>query len=227
MQSIEDIWQLPDQGIWEVRGEGRQFTHSRVMAWVAFDRAVRSVESQELDGPLDRWRKIRDEIHRQVCERGFDEDLGSFTQSYGSKELDASLLLIPLVGFLPASDPRVLGTVEAIERGLVEQGFVLRYRTHEGGVDGLPPGEGVFLPCSFWLVDCLELLERHDEAHALFERLISLPNDLRLISEEYDPVAGRLLGNFPQAFTHVALVNSAYNIKPHLPSPMTQRHACS
>jgi GH15 family glucan-1,4-alpha-glucosidase len=224
---LETIWASPDNGIWEIRGEPKHFVHSKVMAWVAFDRAVRSVESQELDGPLDRWRKIRDEIHRQVCERGFDEDLGSFTQSYGSKELDASLLLIPLVGFLPASDPRVLGTVEAIERGLVEQGFVLRYRTHEGGVDGLPPGEGVFLPCSFWLVDCLELLERHDEAHALFERLISLPNDLRLISEEYDPVAGRLLGNFPQAFTHVALVNSAYNIMPHLPSPMTQRHACS
>ncbi len=159
------------------------------------------------------------------CEHGFDDELGSFTQAYGSKALDASLLLIPLVGFLPASDARVRGTVDAIERGLVEHGFVLRYRTHEEGVDGLPPGEGVFLPCSFWLVDCLELLERHDEARALFDRLISLTNDLGLLSEEYDPVAGRMLGNFPQAFTHVGLVNSAFNLLPHLPSPMERRHA--
>jgi GH15 family glucan-1,4-alpha-glucosidase len=222
---LETIWEGPDNGIWEIRGEPRHFVHSKVMAWVAFDRAVRSVETQQLDGPVERWREIREEIHRQVCERGFDDDLGSFTQSYGSKELDASLLLIPLVGFLPASDARVLGTVDAVERGLVEKGFVLRYRTHHDGVDGLPPGEGVFLPCSFWLVDCLELLERHDEAQALFERLISLTNDLGLISEEYDPVAERLLGNFPQAFTHLALVNSAYNIMPHLPSPMSRRHA--
>jgi GH15 family glucan-1,4-alpha-glucosidase len=224
---LETIWESPDSGIWEIRGEPRHFVHSKVMAWVAFDRAVRSVESQEVDGPVEHWREIRDEIHHQVCERGFDDDLGSFTQSYGSKELDASLLLIPLVGFLPASDPRVLGTVEAVERGLVEKGFVLRYRTHHDGVDGLPPGEGVFLPCSFWLVDCLELLGRHEEAHALFERLIALTNDLGLISEEYDPVARRLLGNFPQAFTHLALVNSAYNIMPHLPSPMSRRHAGS
>jgi len=188
---------------------------------------VRSVETQALDGPVDRWRTIRDEIHRDVCERGFDADVGSFTQSYGSKELDASLLLIPLVGFLPASDVRVRGTVEAVERGLVQNGLVLRYRTREAGVDGLPPGEGVFLPCSFWLVDCLELLERHDEAQALFERLIALTNDLGLISEEYDPVARRMLGNFPQAFTHMALVNSAFNIMPHLPSPMRRRHASS
>ncbi|MCW2976737.1 MAG: glucoamylase [Actinomycetia bacterium] len=222
---LETIWVSPDNGIWEIRGEPRHFVHSKVMAWVAFDRAVRSVETQGLDGQVDRWREIRDEIHRDVCEQGFDDELGSFTQSYGSKELDASLLLIPLVGFLPASDPRVRGTIEAIERGLVEHGFVLRYRTHMGGVDGLPPGEGVFLPCSFWLVDCLELLDRHDEAQALFERLTSLTNDLGLISEEYDPVSGRLLGNFPQAFTHLALVNSAYNVMPHLPSPMTKRHA--
>jgi GH15 family glucan-1,4-alpha-glucosidase len=221
---LERIWNVPDNGIWEIRGERRHFVHSKVMAWVAFDRAVRTVEAQGLDGPIDRWRALRDEIHQNVCEHGFDDELGSFTQSYGSKELDASLLLIPLVGFLPASDPRVRGTIDAIERGLVEEGFVLRYRTQES-VDGLPPGEGVFLPCSFWLVDCLELLERHDEAHALFERLLALTNDLGLISEEYDPVAKRLLGNFPQAFTHLALVNSAFNIVPHLPSPMTRRHA--
>jgi len=222
---LEAIWGAPDNGIWEIRGEPRHFVHSKVMAWVAFDRAVRSVETQELDGPVEHWRTIRDEIHDEVCEHGFDEALGSFTQSYGSTELDASLLLIPLVGFLPASDVRVRGTVEAVERELVEHGLVLRYRTHAAGVDGLPPGEGVFLPCSFWLVDCLELLERHDDAHALFERLISLTNDLGLISEEYDPVAKRMLGNFPQAFTHMALVNSALNVLPHLASPMRRRHA--
>ncbi|MDX6473576.1 MAG: hypothetical protein QOK22_2392 [Gaiellaceae bacterium] len=221
---LETIWSRPDNGIWEIRGEPRHFTHSKVMAWVAFDRAVRTVEAHELDGPIDEWRAIRDEIHRDVCENGFDAELGSFTQSYGSKDLDASLLLIPLVGFLPAVDPRVQGTVEAVERELVEHGFVLRYRTHES-VDGLPPGEGVFLPCSFWLVDCLELLGRHGDAHALFERLLGLANDLGLISEEYDPVAKRLLGNFPQAFTHLALVNSAFNVIPHLPSPMKRRRA--
>jgi GH15 family glucan-1,4-alpha-glucosidase len=224
LEYLATIWDRPDNGIWEIRGEPRHFTHSKVMAWVAFDRAVRSVENQNVDGPVDEWRAIRDEIHRDVCEHGFDAELGSFTQSYGSKDLDASLLVIPLVGFLPASDPRVRGTVEAVERELVEHGFVLRYRTH-ASVDGLPPGEGVFLPCSFWLVDCLELLGRHEDAHALFERLLALANDLGLISEEYDPVAKRLLGNFPQAFTHLALVNSAFNVMPHLPSPMTRRHA--
>jgi len=222
---LEKTWRLPDEGIWEIRGERRHFVHSKVMAWVAFDRAVRTVETQGLDGPADRWRAERDTIHDEVCRQGFDPELGSFTQSYGSRELDASLLLIPLVGFLPGSDPRVRGTVEAIERGLVENGFVLRYRTHADGVDGLPPGEGVFLPCSFWLVDCLELLGRHDDAHALLERLLGIANDLGLLAEEYDPVAGRLLGNFPQAFTHLALVNSVFNVAPHLPSPMERRHA--
>ena len=225
LEYLEGIWEHPDEGIWEIRGERRHFVHSKVMAWVAFDRAVRAVETQGMDGPADQWRAIRDEIHRQVCEQGYDAELGSFTQSYGSKELDASLLLIPLVGFLPATDSRVRGTIDAVERGLVEHGFVLRYRTRESRVDGLPAGEGVFLPCSFWLVDCLELLGRHDEAHALFERLLSLANDVGLLSEEYDPVAGRLLGNFPQAFTHLALVNSAFNVMPHLPSPMHRRHA--
>jgi GH15 family glucan-1,4-alpha-glucosidase len=222
---LERLWPEPDDGIWEIRGERRHFVHSKVMAWVAFDRAVRSVEEQQLDGPVDDWRAMRDRIHAEVCERGFDAELGSFVQSYGSKELDASLLLLPLVGFLPAADPRVRGTIEAIERGLVEDGFVLRYRTHERGVDGLPPGEGVFLPCSFWLVDCLELLGRHDDAHALFDRLIALANDVGLLSEEYDPREKRLLGNFPQAFTHLALVNSAFNLVHEERRPMHRRHA--
>jgi GH15 family glucan-1,4-alpha-glucosidase len=195
------------------------------MAWVAFDRAVRSVEEHGLDGPVDRWRQLRDEIHAQVCERGFDESLGSFVQAYDVQELDASLLLIPLVGFLPASDDRVSGTVAAVERELMRDGFVYRYRTHENGVDGLPAGEGVFLPCSFWLVDCYELLGRHDEAHALFERLVGLSNDVGLLAEEYDPTEKRLLWNYPQAFTHLALVTTAFNVLPHLPSPMHRRHA--
>ena len=242
LDHLEGAWHGPDEGIWEVRGERRHFVHSKVMAWVAFDRAVRTVEKSDgLDGPVDRWRAVRDEIHHEVCERGFDEALGSFVQSYGSHELDASLLMLPLVGFLPASDERVRGTVEAVERELLQDGFVLRYRTtagsadgarpgggkhdHAPAVDGLPPGEGVFLPCSFWLADCYELLGRHDEAHALFDRLVGLANDLGLLSEEYDPAAGRLLGNFPQAFTHLALVNTAFNVAPHLPSPMERRHA--
>jgi GH15 family glucan-1,4-alpha-glucosidase len=160
-----------------------------------------------------------------VCEHGFDSELNSFTQSYGSKELDASLLLLPLVGFLPAEDPRIGGTIEAIEGELLHEGFVLRYRTSESAADGLPPGEGVFLPCSFWLCDCYELLGRQEEANELFGRLVRLGNDLGLLSEEYDPKAGRLLGNFPQAFTHLALVNTAFNLAPHLPSPMHRRHA--
>jgi GH15 family glucan-1,4-alpha-glucosidase len=225
LEHLETAWRDPDQGIWEIRGERRHFVHSKAMAWVAFDRAVRTIEEHGVDGPGDRWRAIRDEIHREVCEHGFDPELGSFTQSYGSPELDASLLLLPLVGFLPASDARVRGTIEAVERELLQDGFLLRYRTREEGVDGLPAGEGVFLPCSFWLVDCYELLGRHDEAHELFGRLVGLANDLGLLAEEYDPEAGRLLGNFPQAFTHLALVNTAFNLAPHLPSPMHRRHA--
>jgi len=221
---LAGTWREPDEGIWEIRGEPQHFVHSKVMAWVAFDRAVRSVEAQGYDGPVDDWRAARDAIHEEVCAKGFDEELGSFTQAYGSKELDASLLLIPLVGFLPGSDKRVRGTVEAVERGLVVDGLVRRYVTH-AGVDGLPPGEGVFLPCSFWLVDCLGLLGRHDDAKALLDRLLALANDVGLLAEEYDPKAGRLLGNFPQAFTHLALVNSVFNLVPHLPSPMEQRHA--
>jgi GH15 family glucan-1,4-alpha-glucosidase len=224
---LESAWAEPDEGIWEIRGARRHFVHSKVMAWVAFDRGVRSVEDQGLDGPADRWREVRDTIHAEVCEQGYDEAAGSFVQSYGSQELDASLLLIPLVGFLPASDPRVRSTVEAVERELLVDGLVLRYRTGTQGVDGLPPGEGVFLPCSFWLVDCYELVGRHEEAHALFQRLVALSNDVGLLAEEYDPASQRLLGNFPQAFTHLALVNSAFNVLPHLPSPMHRRHAQS
>ena len=224
LRYLEHAWSQPDEGIWEIRGERKHFVHSKVMAWVAFDRGVRSVEEQGLDGPADRWGAVRDSIHAEVCERGYDDTLGSFVQSYGSQELDASLLMIPLIGFLPASDPRVRGTIEGVERELLRDGLVLRYRTRTG-VDGLPPGEGVFLPCSFWLVDCYELLGRHDEAHALFERLVALANDVGLLAEEYDPGSRRLLGNFPQAFTHLALVNSAFNVLPHLPSPMHRRHA--
>jgi GH15 family glucan-1,4-alpha-glucosidase len=226
LEHLEQVWPEPDEGIWEIRGERRHFVHSKVMAWVAFDRGVRSVEEQGLEGPADRWRKVRERIAREVHERGYEDELGSFVQSYGSRELDASLLLLPLVGFIPATDPRMRGTIEAVERELLQDGLVRRYRTHDG-VDGLPPGEGVFLPCSFWLVDCYELLGRRDEAYALFEQLLGLANDLGLLSEEYDPKAERLLGNFPQAFTHLALVNSAFNVLPHLPSPMERRHATS
>ena len=225
LDHLATAWRQPDDGIWEIRGERRHFVHSKAMTWVAFDRSIRTVETQGLDGPVDHWRTVRDEIHHEVCERGFDPELNSFTQSYGSRELDASLLVLPLVGFLPATDPRIGGTVEAVERELLQDGFVLRYRTQKAGVDGLPAGEGVFLPCSFWLVDCYELLGRHKDAHQLFERLVDLSNDLGLFSEEYDPKAKRLLGNFPQAFTHLALVNTAFNLAPHLPSPMHRRHA--
>jgi GH15 family glucan-1,4-alpha-glucosidase len=220
---LADAWSEPDEGIWEIRGGRRHFVHSKVMAWVAFDRAVRSSETQGVDGDVERWRELRDTIHREVCERGYDAERGSFIQSFDSKHLDASLLLIPLVGFLPPDDPRVRATIEAVERELMRDGFVMRYRT-EDPIDGLPPGEGVFLPCSFWLVDCLELLGRHDDAHALFERLLGVANDLGLMAEEYDPAEKRLLGNFPQAFTHLALVNSAFNVLPHLPTSRQRRH---
>jgi GH15 family glucan-1,4-alpha-glucosidase len=210
IEHLATIWDQPDDGIWEVRGGRRHFTHSKVMAWVAFDRAVRSAEDFGLDAPLDRWRALRETIHRQVCERGFNADRNSFVQSYGTTALDASLLLIPIVGFLPASDPRVRGTVAAIERELVHDGLVLRYDT-EAGADGLPPGEGAFLACSFWLVDNYLLQGRRDDARALFERLLSLRNDVGLLSEQYDPVDKRQLGNFPQAFSHLSLINTARN----------------
>jgi GH15 family glucan-1,4-alpha-glucosidase len=224
LRDLEQRWRSPDNGIWEIRGEPQHFVHSKVMAWVAFDRAVRTIEEFGLEGDLERWRELRDEIHEQVCREGFDERLDSFTQTYGSGTLDASLLLIPLVGFLPCGDARVRGTIEAIRRDLTLDGLVLRYRSEEG-VDGLPSGEGVFLPCSFWLVDCLELIGDHEHAHALFDRLLGLCNDLGLIAEEYDPATKRLLGNFPQAFTHLELVNSAFNLAKRHGSPMELRHA--
>jgi GH15 family glucan-1,4-alpha-glucosidase len=211
---LESGWQQEDEGIWEVRGPRRHFTHSKVMAWVAFDRAVKSVEKLGRDGPVERWRAARKEIKAEVLREGFNAELGSFVQYYGADRLDASLLLIPLVGFLPATDERVVGTVRAIEQDLLREGFVERYRAdvENVSVDGLPPGEGVFLPCSFWLVAVLAQQGRRDEAVALFERLLALRNDLGLISEEYDPERGRLVGNFPQAFTHLALVETAFTL---------------
>jgi GH15 family glucan-1,4-alpha-glucosidase len=208
---LESKWEEPDEGIWEVRGGRQQFTHSKMMAWVAFDRAVKLIETCKCAARenLERWRKIRDEIHGQVCARGYNAAKKAFTQFYGSEELDASLLMMPLVGFLPATDERVRNTIEAVERELMEGGFVLRYRTRENNVDGLPGSEGIFLLCSFWLADCLHLLGRTEDARALFERLLALSNDVGLLSEQYDPRAKRQLGNFPQAFSHVALVNTA------------------
>jgi GH15 family glucan-1,4-alpha-glucosidase len=210
---LEGHWDDPDEGIWEVRGPRRHFTHSKVMAWVAVDRAVKGVEQYGLPGRADRWRALRDEIHADVCAKGYDAERGAFTQFYGSTALDASLLMVPLVGFLPATDARVRGTVAAIERELCRDGFVQRYSDESrGAVDGLPGGEGAFLSCSFWLADNYTMLGRQDEARALFERLLSLRNDVGLLSEEYDPVAKRLVGNFPQAFSHVSLVNTANNL---------------
>ncbi len=211
IEHLEDVWELPDYGIWEARGGRHQFTFSKVMAWVALDRSVRDAERFKLDAPLDRWRQVRDRIHATVCGRGFDKGRNTFTQSFGSAELDASLLLMPVVGFLPPDDPRIRGTVAAIERELMVDGFVLRYHATTG-VDGLPPGEGVFLPCSFWLADNYMLQNRHAEARALFERLLSLRNDVGLLAEQYDPRAQRLVGNFPQASSHIALIGTALNL---------------
>ncbi|MHB8438995.1 MAG: glycoside hydrolase family 15 protein [Acidimicrobiales bacterium] len=215
---VEAHWEDPDEGIWEVRGPRRHFTHSKVMAWVAVDRAVKIVETGRAKGPVERWRKLRDTMHATICEKGFNEAAGAFTQSFGSDALDASLLMIPLVGFLPATDPRVVSTVQAIERDLTEDGFVLRYKAAEAhDVDGLTGHEGAFLACSFWMADCLYLIGRHDDAVALFERLLALRNDLGLLSEEYDAQLGRQVGNFPQAFSHVSLVNAAFNLSGHPP----------
>ena len=208
---LEQAWHEPDEGIWEVRGPRRHFTHSKMMAWVAFDRAVKAVERYGASGPVDRWRQLRDEIHAEVLAEGFDRTRNTFTQYYGSKELDASLLMIPLVGFLQATDPRVVGTVAAIERDLMWNGFVQRYQTKEH-IDGLPPGEGVFLACTFWLADNYALQGRRDDAVGVFERLLTLRNDLGLLSEQYDPQQKRQLGNFPQAFSHVMLINTARNL---------------
>jgi GH15 family glucan-1,4-alpha-glucosidase len=208
LKFLESHWERPDEGLWEVRGPRRHFTHSKVMAWVAFDRAIKDLEADGIDGPIERWRQLRDAIHAQVCEKGFNSRINSFVQAYDSAHLDASLLLIPQVGFLPPDDPRVRGTIEAIERNLVVEGLVLRYST-ETDVDALPAGEGAFLPCSFWLADSYVLTGRREEGEALFERLLGLSNDVGLLAEEYDPRAKRMLGNFPQALTHMALVNTA------------------
>jgi GH15 family glucan-1,4-alpha-glucosidase len=224
MEFLEDHWRDPDEGIWEIRGPRRHFTHSKVMAWVALDRAVKAVELAGLEGPVERWRALRREIHDEVCREGFDAERDAFVQYYGGKQLDASLLLIPLVGFLPATDPRMKGTVAAIQRELMHDGMVHRYPP-EGStnVDGLPPGEGTFLACTFWLADNLALMGRRDEAVAIFERLLALRNDVGLLAEEYEPASGRQLGNFPQAFSHVSLVNTARNLSA-LPGPPWARY---
>ena len=222
MDFLETAWMAPDEGIWEMRGPRRHFVHSKVMAWVAFDRAIRGAERWNLEGPVDSWRRTRDEIHREVCERGWDAERSTFTQSYDSEALDASLLMIPQYGFLPPDDPRMLGTIDAIQRELCVDGFVLRYPTNVAD-DGLPPGEGAFLPCTFWLADALSLSGRRDEAVALFERLLALTNDVGLLSEEYDTVTGRLVGNFPQAFSHIGLVNTAMNLAQGQPTPARER----
>jgi GH15 family glucan-1,4-alpha-glucosidase len=211
MRFLESHWHEPDEGIWEVRGGRKHFTHSKMMAWVAFDRAIKLAHACKCATGvhIERWEKTRDQIHGEVCERGFNREKNAFTQFYESDALDASLLMMPRVGFLPPNDPRVRGTIEAIERELIQDGLVLRYRPQEERVDGLPGGEGTFLPCSFWMANSLHFIGRTDEAKAMFERLLGLRNDLGLISEEYDPIAKRQLGNFPQAFTHLALVNTA------------------
>ena len=211
MDFVEHHWADPDDGIWEVRGPRQHFTHSRVMAWVAFDRAVRAVERYGLHGPVERWRAARDAVHAEVCAQGWDDKRKAFTQYYGSNGLDASVLMIPLVGFLPADDPRVVSTVEAIQRELMVDGFVLRYE-NSSGVDGLPGTEGAFLPCTFWLADCLAQMGRVEEATSIFNRLVGLANDVGLLSEEYDPRRRSLIGNFPQAFTHVGLINTARHL---------------
>jgi GH15 family glucan-1,4-alpha-glucosidase len=208
---VESAWKEPDEGIWEVRGPRRHFTHSKIMAWVALDRAVKAVERFGLAGAVERWRGVRDAIHAEVCEHGFDPTLNAFVQFYGAPLLDASLLMIPLVGFLPPDDPRVRGTVAAVQERLMSGGFVLRYETTPD-VDGLPPGEGAFLPCTLWLADNLALQGRYVEARVILERVLAVCNDVGLLSEEYDPGSARLLGNFPQAFSHVGLINTAQNL---------------
>ncbi|MFI1928615.1 glycoside hydrolase family 15 protein [Streptomyces sp. NPDC020377] len=210
MKWLRENWRQPDEGLWEVRGGRRQFVHSKVMVWVAADRAVRALEEHpDLGGDLAGWRALRDEVHREVCERGYDPERGTFTQYYGSRDLDAALLLIPRVGFLPPDDPRVLGTVDAVRAELGHGGLLRRYSTDGATVDGLPGDEGTFLACSFWLADALHLTGRTREARELFERLVGLANDVGLLAEEYDPTTGRHLGNFPQAFSHIGLVNTA------------------
>ena len=214
LEWLESHWSEPDAGVWEVRGPNRHFTHSKVMAWVAFDRAVKSVERHGREGPVDRWREVRDRIHAEVCAKAWNDEVGAFTQFYGAKRLDAAVLLMPLVGFIEPNDERMISTVEAIQRGLDVGGLIARYAADDENVDvdGLPPGEGVFLPCTFWLIDNLCLQKRHAEGREIFDRLLALRNDLGLLAEEYDPDLRRQLGNFPQAWSHVALVTTAFNL---------------
>lgn len=221
MSHLAAIWEQPDYGIWEVRGPPRHFTYSKIMAWVAFDRAVKDAERYALDGPIEEWCALRDRIHAQVCREGYNKQLNSFVQSYGAEQLDASLLLIAPLGFLPPDDPRVHGTIRAIEARLVRNGLVDRYDTASSD-DGLPPGEGSFLACSFWLVDAYEMCGRVAEAETLFERLLTLCNDVGLLAEEYDPGSQRLVGNFPQGFSHLSLINAAFNLG-HANKPVEQR----
>jgi GH15 family glucan-1,4-alpha-glucosidase len=213
VNELSHHWARPDHGLWEIRGPQRHFTHSRVMVWVAFDRAVRAVERHGLDGPVDEWRAVRDRVRDEVLARGFDEGRGSFTQHYATTDVDAALLMIPLVGFLPGDDPRVLGTIAAVEDDLLRDGLVLRYRT-ETGVDGVPGDEHPFLACSFWLVSAYAHAGRTEDARRLMERLLALTNDVGLLSEEYDVSGERMAGNFPQAFSHLALVGAAMNLRP-------------
>jgi GH15 family glucan-1,4-alpha-glucosidase len=222
MDVLESNWREPDEGIWEVRGGRQQFVHSKVMAWVGVDRAIRDVEFFGFDGPVERWRALRDEIHAEVCREGFDQDLNAFTQAYGSGTLDAAALMMPLVGFLPAVDERIVGTVNAIKQGLMVGGFVHRYDTSTH-VDGMPGGEGAFIPCTCWLADCLALQGRDEEARALFQRVLDVRNDVGLLSEEYDPVLGRLVGNFPQAFSHVSVIGTARNLSRKVEGPAERR----
>jgi GH15 family glucan-1,4-alpha-glucosidase len=221
LDHLASVWTEPDHGIWEVRGEPQHFTHSKVWAWVAFDRAIKSAEMFGFDGPIETWRELRQAIHAEVCARAYDRELGSFVQAYGSKQLDANLLLLPIVGFLPVDDPRVAGTIVAVERSLMFDGLVSRYNT-SGGVDGLPPGEGAFLACTLWLADVYVLQKRFADATQLFKRVVALCNDVGLLSEEYDPRSRRQVGNFPQAFSHLALVNTAFNLT-RADKPVEQR----
>jgi GH15 family glucan-1,4-alpha-glucosidase len=211
VERLEQIWQQPDRGMWESRDLPQRFTHSQAMLWTAFDRAISTAEHENLDAPLERWRAVRDQLHDEICQQGFNTELNSFVRSFGSTELDASVLLLPQIGFLPASDPRIAGTVDAIGQRLMKDGFIMRYDS-EVSKDGLPPGEGSFLACSFWYADVLAMMGRYDEADEMFGRVIAIRNDLGLLAEGYDPVSGTLTGNFPQALSHLALVNTALNL---------------
>ena len=224
LEFLESAWERPDEGIWEVRGPRRHFTHSKVMAWVGVDRAIKAIEQFGRSGPLERWKALRQRIHEQVCREGYDPERGAFMQYYGGKQVDASALMIPLVGFLPATDPRMVGTVKRIEQELVEHGFVSRYEP-QPSVDGLPPGDGAFLTCTFWLADNLALMGQQERACELFTRLLAIRNDVGLLAEEYDPVSGRQLGNFPQAISHISLINTAYNLTPRGEKPAVDRKA--